>query len=133
MWAIVGTIAMWIVILNLMDINGERGAYVDGRWVPTGTRWCQQYPSQSPLPWIWLSYWLSCEDGAWIPKPRRRLDDHQVFERLLYAEAHWLCPYVTTCSAVNSASTWDDDFGFEYGKMTAVRHDDDDPYFEEEP
>jgi hypothetical protein len=124
---VVGTIAMWIVMLNYMDIYGERGAYVDGRWVPTGTRWCEQYPSQSPVPWMWLSYWVTCEGGAWIPRLRRHGSER------FFAEAHWLCSYVTTCQGNDSAYTWDNEEGIIFGKLTAVRHDDDDPFFEEEP
>jgi hypothetical protein len=65
--AVVGGIAMWNVILNLMDINAERGGYADGRWVPTGTRWCEQYPSRSPVPRMWLSYWVRRIDSKAPP------------------------------------------------------------------
>src|SRR5262245_47459211 len=69
---VVGTVAIWIVILNLMDISGERVVSIPGQgFVPTGTRWCEQYPSQSPTPWMWLSYWFSCDDGVWIPRLRK--------------------------------------------------------------
>jgi hypothetical protein len=63
---------MLIVILNAMDIFVERGSYAQGRWVPSGTRWCQEPPTpQSPAPQIFLSYWFTCEDGGFIPKIRQ--------------------------------------------------------------
>jgi len=69
--AILGTIVMLIVMLNAMDIFGERGAYVQGRWVPSSTRWCQNPPTNpGPEARIFLSYWLTCED-SYIPRIRR--------------------------------------------------------------
>jgi hypothetical protein len=70
--AIVGTIVMLIVMLNLMDINGERGFYdSQGHWHYSGTRWCQNPPTHSE--WyarLLLSYWFTC-DSTFIPRLRQ--------------------------------------------------------------
>jgi hypothetical protein len=99
----------WVYI---MDIFAERGIYVEGRWVPV----------------------KQCEREGWC-KPGR--PEPKLFEWLFKRDEppsyDWLCPYVTTCQAYDSAYIWDNEDGIVFGKMTAVRHDDDDPYFEEEP